>query len=94
MIVRIMSEGQYRLTDEIRERVNELDNACVAAVERGDEGEFRQCFGKLLELVRTDGAPVPDDELATSDVLVPPADTSYAEAAKEFSGEGLIPEPA
>ncbi len=89
-----MNEGQYRLTDEVRERVNELDNACVAAVERGDEGEFQQCFAKLLELVRSDGSSVPDDELASSDVLVPPADTSYAEAAQEFSGEGLIPEPA
>ena len=94
MIVRIMSEGQYRLTDEVRERVNELDNACVAAVERGDQAEFQQCFGKLLELVRTDGSPVPDDELASSDVLVPPADTSFAEATREFSGEGLIPDPA
>ena len=94
MIVRIMSEGQYRLTDEVRARVNELDNACVAAVERGDEADFQRSFAQLLELVRNDGSPVPDDELASSDVLVPPPDTSYEEAAKEFSGEGLIPEPA
>ncbi len=94
MIVRIMSDGQYRLTDEVRERVNDLDNACVAAVERGDEGEFRQCFDKLLELVRSDGAPVGEDELEPSDVLIPPPDTSFSEATRDFSGEGLIPEPA
>ena len=91
MIVRIMSEGQYRLTDAVRARVNDLDNECVAAVERGDQQAFERTFGQLLELVRTEGHPISDDELAPSDVLIPPPDTSLAEAAREFSGEGLIP---
>ena len=91
MIVRIMTEGQYRLTDDVRARVNELDNECVAAVERGDEARFQACFEQLLQLVRSDGQPVGDDELEPSEVLVPPPDTSFDEASSEFSGEGLIP---
>ncbi len=92
MIVRIMGEGQYRLADDVRERVNELDNTVVAAVESDDEDGFHTAFEEMLDVIRTEGQPVPDDEIETSDVIVPPADTSMAEATAEFSGEGLIPD--
>ncbi len=92
MIVRIMGEGQFKLSDEVRERVNELDNECVAAVERGDEDAFHACFEDLLALVRSDGEHLPDEDLHPSDVIIPPADTSFAEAAGDFSGDGLIPD--
>lgn len=92
MIVRIMTEGQWKLDDTILARVNELDNACVAAVEAGDEDGFHEHFEELLQLIRTEGEELPDDDLHGSDVLVPPADTSFAEAAADFTGEGLIPD--
>ena len=71
--------------------LNELDNQAVAACEAGDEEQFRAAFGELLEYVRTHGAPVPEDELVASDVILPPPDVSLEEARAEFSGEGLIP---
>ncbi len=87
-----MGEGQYRLGDDVLARVNELDNACVAAVERGDEDAFHAAFEELLQLVRTDGEHLPDDDLEGSDAIFPPADTTFVEAAAEFTGEGLIPD--
>jgi hypothetical protein len=45
----------------------------------------------MIDLVRDKGTPVDDDEIETSDVIVPPADISFEEASEEFSGEGLIP---
>ena len=36
MIVRISGEGQYDLPDDKGERLNELDNQVVAAVEAGE----------------------------------------------------------
>ena len=92
MIVRIMGEGQYRLSDGVRERVNELDNRVVAAVEGNDEDGFHAAFEELLDVIRNDGEHLGDDELETSDVIIPPADTSMEEAAGDFSGEGLIPD--
>ncbi len=86
-----MGEGQYRLADDVRERVNELDNAVVAAVEGNDEDGFHAAFEEMLDVIRKDGEHLGDDELETSDVIVPPPDTSFAEAAGDFSGEGLIP---
>ena len=92
MIVRIASEGQYELPDADAERLNELDNRAVAAVENGDEAEFRNLWGQMIELVRSGGKPLADDELVGSDVILPPEDISFAEAAAEFSGDGLIPD--
>jgi len=92
VIVRIMGEGQYRLPEDVHGRVNELDNAVVAAVEQDDEDAFHMAFEELLDVIRTGGEHLGDEELETSEVIVPPADTSMAEAAAEFSGDGLIPD--
>jgi hypothetical protein len=92
VIARIATEGQYRMPDEAAERLNELDNQAVAAVESGDEDRFHEVFEDLLNLIRTEGRPLGDDELEESDVIVPPPDLSFTEAGAEFTGEGLIPD--
>jgi hypothetical protein len=92
VIVRIATEGQYRLPDDAAERLNELDNDAVAAVEAGDEDRFHATFESMLELVRREGQPVGDEDLEESDVILPPPDLSFVEAGQNFSGEGLIPD--
>jgi hypothetical protein len=92
VIVRILSEGQYELPDDQMERLNELDNQLVTVCEGGDETQFDDLWGQMIELVRSAGRPIDDDELIGSDVIPPPADTTLAEAAADFTGEGLIPD--
>jgi hypothetical protein len=92
VIVRISGEGQFRLPDEDAERLNELDNRAVSAVEQGDEVGFRELWSQMLELVASDGNTLPDDELVESDVILPPRDVTFEEAKGEFTGEGLIPD--
>ena len=92
MIVRILSEAQYELPDDQAEQLNELDNRLVDICENGYEAAFLDAWGKLLELVRSSGRRVDDDELVGSDVILPPPDITMAEAAAEFTGEGLIPD--
>jgi hypothetical protein len=92
VIVRIATEGQFRLPDEDAERLNDLDNQAVEAVDAGDEARFQELFGQMLELVRRDGRALADEELEESDVILPPPDTTIEQAAHEFSGEGLIPD--
>jgi hypothetical protein len=92
VIVRISGEGQFRLPDEDADRLNELDNRAVAAVEQGDETGFRELWSQMLELVASDGNALDDEELTDSDVILPPRDITFAEAKGEFSGDGLIPD--
>jgi hypothetical protein len=92
VIVRISTEGQYRLPDDDAERLNELDNDVVAAIDAGDEDRFHEVFEQMLDLVRASGRPLGDDELEESEVILPPPDTSFVEASAEFTGEGLIPD--
>ena len=91
MIARIATEGQYELTESDAEVLNQLDNQAVVACDTGDEAQFKQAFNELIEFVRRNGQPVPDDVLEPSDVIIPPPDVSFEEARAEFSGEGLIP---
>jgi hypothetical protein len=91
VIVRISTEAQYELGEDAGVALRELDNQVVAACEAGDESAFKASFGRLLELVRTEGKQVADDELVGSDVILPPPDVSLEEARAEFTGEGLIP---
>ena len=92
MIVRIATEDQYRLPDADAERLNQLDNDAVAAVEADDEDRFHEVFEEMLDLVRTDGRRLDGDELEESDVILPPPDLTFEEARGEFTGEGLIPD--
>jgi len=92
VIVRIATESQYRLPDEAAAQLNALDNDVVAAVEADDEDRFHELFEQMIDLVRSDGELLDEDELAESDVILPPPDTSFVEAAAGFTGEGLIPD--
>ena len=42
--------------------------------------------------MRDRGTPLGEDDLRGSDVILPPSDISFAEAGREFTGEGLIPD--
>ena len=92
MIVRISGEGQFRMPDEDAERLNELDNRAVSAVEDNDETGFKELWSQMLELVASDGNALSTDELVESDVILPPRDITFAEAQGEFTGDGLIPD--
>jgi hypothetical protein len=94
VIVRIMAEGQYRLDESFHHRLDELDDAVVARVEAKDEAGYDSAFAALLAFVRDNGEKVAGDDLETSDFMLPPPDLSFDEAGEQFTGEGLIPDPA
>ena len=91
MIVRISTEGQYRLDGADVETLNELDNAAVVACDASDEELFRDAYEQLLDFVRSKGSEVDNEELVGSDVILPPPDVTLEEAKADFNGEGLIP---
>jgi hypothetical protein len=92
MIVRIAGDNQFRLDATHEARLTELDGAVLHALEGGDEQAFDSTFATLLDFVRATGTPLADDALDSSDLILPPDDTSLAEAVGNFTGEGWLPE--
>jgi len=92
VIVRIFSDGQYRVPEDARERLHELDQRAVEAVDANDEAGFRSAFGALVDHIHATGERLADDDLAPSDLMLPPSDITLEEAREEFTGEGLIPD--
>lgn len=92
MIVRLMGEGQYRVGDELRERLNDLDDRAAAALEANDEIELDNRLDEMWELVRREGEKLADDDLSTSDAVIPPSDLTLEESRQLMSHEGFIPD--
>ncbi|MCA1984012.1 MAG: PspA-associated protein PspAA [Nocardioides sp.] len=91
MIVRILTEGQYDVSDAALDQLNALDSTVASAIEAGDESAFRTALAALLDGVRTVGAPHAEDDLAESDLILPPADATMDEVREMLADDGLIP---
>ena len=91
MIVRISNEGQFRLDDGLHGRLNELDDAAVTAVEAGDEDAFHAAFEELLQVVRTEGTELEDEDLDASDVILPPSGPELRRGGRGVHGRRADP---
>jgi hypothetical protein len=93
MIVRILNEGQWELSDEAVRSLNSLDDAVDKAVGAADQDQLAKALQALLDRVRNSGTPVPDDELRDSDLILPDSDSTIEDVRALLSDtdEGLIP---
>ena len=92
MIVRILTEGQYRLPGSFIDQLNEIDNKIVDVVEQEDEAKFQKLLSEMLDLVRNNSNEVGMDELVESDIVLPEPDITLIEAEELFIGEGIVPD--
>ena len=92
MIVRLMGEGQYRADDGLQRDLDRLDDDAAAAIDRDDEPALDRALDEMWTLVQSKGTALPDDELTTSDVIIPPSDLTLEETRELFSDHGLVPE--
>ncbi|WP_320784428.1 PspA-associated protein PspAA [Streptomyces sp. CRN 30] len=91
MIVRIMGEGQVRLDDGHLAELNKLDDELLAETEQGDGPGFRRTLHALLDKVRELGAPLPDDSLEPSELILPAPDATLEEVRELLRDDGLFP---
>jgi hypothetical protein len=91
MIVRIMEEGQFELPDTAVDDLNRLDEELEATIHEGEAGTFAEHLTAMQAFVRSNGKPVPDDEIVPSDAVLPPPDISLDELRELLGEEGLIP---
>ncbi|MFE6618336.1 hypothetical protein ACFZBP_27620 [Streptomyces sp. NPDC008086] len=91
MIVRIMGEGQVKLSDSHLPELNKLDDELLTEMENGDGPGFRRTLTALLTKVRELGDPLPDDSLEPSELILPSPDATLEEVRELLSDDGLIP---
>ena len=60
-------------------------------MEGANRSGFDTLLKKMLDLVRTQGSPLPVDEIVESDLILPEPDLTLEEAQVLFVGEGLLP---
>jgi hypothetical protein len=92
VIVRIMGEGQLDVAEGDLSALNALDSELETAIDSGDEEKFRSALHALLEQVRTVGKTLPAEELAPSELILPPADATMDEVRAMLGDAGLIPD--
>ena len=71
MIARIMTENQYRLTDEDAAALDRMDDPLHEAIKSGDEETFAAELEKVVAFVRERGTVIPVEEVVPSDVIIP-----------------------
>jgi hypothetical protein len=91
MILRILGEGQLKMSDDALLELNELDDVLSNAVDKGDEAEFQTALTNLINKARAVGKPVADDYIGPSEVILPGPDATLEEVKELLSDEGLIP---
>jgi hypothetical protein len=92
VIVRIATQGQFKVEDSVVDKLNDIDNQIVDVVAAGDEAGFAALLSSLLNVVTSSGEAVAQDELVASDLILPSPDTTLEEAKLLFAGDGLIPD--
>ncbi|MCY4529781.1 MAG: hypothetical protein OXD46_12210 [Chloroflexi bacterium] len=92
MIIRILTEGQWRFPAAMLDDLNDIDNAIVDVLADDDEGEFRGLLDKMIAMVKDNGTPLELDELEESDAIIPEPDITIEEAKELFVGAGIVPD--
>ena len=84
MIVRILSEGQYRVEGDTLAEINQLDEELMDALTADDSERFHALLNQVAGLVRT-GQALNADHLVESDLVLPASDTTLDEAKRLFA---------
>ncbi|OYO03991.1 PspA-associated protein PspAA [Enemella evansiae] len=95
MIIRVLNEGQFRLTDDHLLELNACDDKVEQAVDAEDQAALTAALNSLIETIRRLGQELPDDSLEDSDLIVPDEEATLDDVKgwleDSGSSEGLIP---
>ena len=71
MIVRVLGDHLYEVSEKDLPEIEKLDGELDAALNAGDEEAFSAALSALISKVRSACAPLPDDDSQQSDLVVP-----------------------
>jgi phage shock protein A len=82
IVVRIAGDDQYRLPAGARSALEGLDEDLARAIEQDNAEDFARLTRRLVTLVNDMGERLPRDDVRASDLIVPAADMTLADAKK------------
>ncbi len=88
IIVRIAGDEQYRLPANARSALEGLDEDLARAIERDNAEDFARLTRRLATFVHDMGERLPRDDVRGSDLILPSADMSLADAKKLLAEGG------
>lgn len=101
-IVRITGKGQFRVSSEIVNQVNTLDNEIVDLVKKNsssdaeyhidNEKKIHEKIEEMNDLVTSKGEKLKNSEITSSDIIIPNQDLALTDLKKIFKEEGLLPD--
>ena len=95
MIIRIVGEGQWQVSDTEMGHLNRIDARVEHAIGTTSQNELTEALTELVTTVRTVGTPIADDNIIDSDLIVPDVSATIEEVSVWLSenpaGDGLIP---
>ena len=92
MIVRLMGEGQFRVADELRSKLNELDDKAQAAADANESPSSTESSTRCGVSSRATASGLPTTTCTPRTSSIPPSDLTLEETQRLFSDQGLIPD--
>ncbi len=86
MMVRVLGEGQYCVEGGTLDRLLQMEKRLEEAVVTNDETEFHAALNEVVSLLREEGESPHPGHLGESELVVPPADYTLAEARELLGG--------
>jgi phage shock protein A len=88
IVVRIAGDDQYRLPANARSSLEGLDEDLARAIEKDNAEDFARLTRRLVTFVNDMGERLPRDDVRASDLIVPAADMTLADAKRLLEGGG------
>jgi len=90
MIVRIQGDGQYRIDEAAQAELSSIDAQLFDAVKSGGAEEAHNLLARAITMVHNQGTALAEDDLSSSDLILPSADASLDETRALLQSEGLV----
>lgn len=96
MIVRILNQGQWEISDSLTPTLNRHDQEIERAVDNEDQAGLTRALTALIKQVKDNGKQLPDGLLHRSDLILPDETATVAEVERWFEDgyeeDGIIPD--
>lgn len=87
MIVRILGDRRYEVPEEYLKTIEALDERLEQALTSEDSDAFQEALELLIKEIKAVGKEIPEEQLQSSDLVVPPSGSTISEVKALLESE-------